>query len=435
MDRIFFEVQYMKKTILLVVGMLLFITVNPIILSNRIYMKTTYESSVDTNVVDMIQQVDEDLVYYYLTNLLRYSPRYTGTLKCELAGDYIFNEFEKMGLDVAFHDWCFDGYSSRNVVATLNGTDPSSDAVFIISAHYDTVEGSQGADDDGSGVAGVMAIASVCSNYSFNHTIRFVCFSGEEVGTYGSFSYAHDAYIRGENIVAVLNIDMIGVANSVYGGKIIRFSHEKRSTWIAEFASQVSEKYIDILDMTVEDLPNYRGHDAQPFLDYGYDGVWIHHHDSYKWANTPNDTIDFINFTYLAKASRFLFAVLAEFANRPIDLQVILKKPREGTIYFFNRSIPLSFAKYFFTRLRGTTIIFGKTTASVEVKSNEEIKFVVFCIDNNFVHWDRNPPYEWNFSSRYYSIFGRYTLRVYAYTMSGSYATDEMDIILFSLRK
>lgn len=425
----------MKKTIILVVAMLLFITVNPIILSNKIDMKTTYETSVDIDFLDMIQQVDEDLVSYYLTSLLSYSPRYTGTLKCELAGDYIFNEFEKMGLFVEFHDWSFDGYSSRNVIATLNGTDPSSDAVFIIGAHYDTTEGSQGADDDGSGVAGVMAIASVCSNYSFNHTIRFICYSGEEVGTYGSFSYARDAYARGDNIVAVLNLDMIGVANSVYGGKIIRFSHEKRSTWIAEFASQISEKYIDILDMTVEDLPNYRGHDAQPFLDYGYDGVWIHHHDSYPHANTPNDTIGFINFTYLAKASRFMLAVLAEIANKPIELQVVLKKPHEGTIYLFNRSIPVSFAKYFFTRLRGTTIIFGKTTAIAEVKSNEEIKFVVFCLDNNFVYWDSDPPYEWDFSSRFYLLFGRYTLRVYAYTMSGNYATDEMDITIFSLRK
>jgi hypothetical protein len=421
----------MKKTILLVVAMLLLLTVNPIILSNKIDMKTTYENSVDTNFVDMIQQVDVDLVSYYLDNLVRYGVRYTGTLKCELAGDYIYNEFEDMGLFVQYHDWSFDGFTSRNIVATLNGSDPSSDAIFIVCAHYDTFENSPGANDDGSGVAAVMAIADVCSKYSFNHTIRFVCFSGEEVGTYGSLFYARDAYENEDNIVAVLNLDIIGYADSDYGGRIIRFHHEKRSSWIVEFASEISEKYNETVDMIVEDMPNYRGHDGQAFVDYGYDAVWIAEHDGHGWGHSPNDTLEHINYTYLAKATKFMLAVLVELADRPIDLQVILRTPHEGTIYFFKREFPVSFARYYFTRLRGATIIFGKTTASVDVRSSEDIKNVVFCVNNNFVYWVSKPPYEWDFSGRYYSTTGRYTLRVYASTYSGKVASDEMDVTIF----
>ena len=408
---------------------------NPTITSNKIESKTTNTNNANANIVDMIQRIDDNLVYYYLSNLVKYGIRYTGNLKCQFAGDYIYNEFEKMGLFVEFHDWNFEGFKSRNVVATLNGSDPKSNAVFLITAHYDTVENSPGANDDGSGVAAVMAIASVCSKYSFNHTIRFICFSGEEVGTYGSLSYARDAYENEDNIIAVLNLDIIGYANSDYGGRIIRFFHETRSSWIAEFATEISEKYIEIVNMTVENMPNYRGHDGQAFLDYGYDGVWIAEHDGHSWGHSPNDTMEHINLTYLTKATKFMLAVLVELANRPIDLQVILKTPREGTIYFLKRKIPISFARFYFSKLRGTTIIFGKTTASAEVRSSEEIKFVVFCVDNNFVYWDSNPPYEWDFNTRYYSTNGRYTLRVYAYTYSGQFASDEMDIIMFSRQK
>jgi len=65
-----------------------------------------------------------------------------------------------------------------------------------MSARYDCTSGSLGADDDGSGVAAVLASASIMSHYAFNHTIRFIAFSGEEVGTYGSFTYAKEAYER-----------------------------------------------------------------------------------------------------------------------------------------------------------------------------------------------------------------------------------------------
>jgi hypothetical protein len=423
----------MKKTILLVVAMLLFITINPVILSNKIEKDTTNTNNVNANIFDLIQQIDEDLVSYYLTNLLRYGVRYTGTLKCELAGDYIHNEFEKMGFYVEFHDWSFDDFSSRNVIATLNGTNPDSDAIFVICAHYDTVKKAPGANDDGSGVAAVMAIASICSKYSFNHTIRFICFSGEEVGTYGSLSYARDSYENEDNIIAVLNLDIIGYADTGYGGRIIRFHHEKRSAWIAEFATEISEKYIETVDMIVEDMPNYRGHDAQAFLDYGYDGVWIAEHDGHSWCHSPNDTMEHINLTYLAKATKFMLAVLFEIANKPIDLQVILKTPHEGTIYIFNRKITVSFARYYFSKIRGTTIIFGKTTSSVEVRSSEEVKFVVFCIDDHFAFFDYEPPYEWDFINRYYlPVNGRHILRVYVHTYSGKFASDEMDFVMFS---
>ena len=74
------------------------------------------------SIVEMIQQIDESLVFYYHDNLMKYGFRYTGTINCTLAAQYIYDEFEDMGLDVNFHEWKYDRFISRNVVATLPGS-------------------------------------------------------------------------------------------------------------------------------------------------------------------------------------------------------------------------------------------------------------------------------------------------------------------------
>jgi len=383
----------------------------------------------ETSVVEMIQQINEPLVFYYHDNLMKFGARYTDTINCTLAGQYIYNEFEEMGLDVAFHEWQYDGFNSRNVVGTLHGSDPASNAIFIMSAHYDCTPGSLGADDDGSGVAAVLATAKILSQYSFNHTIRFVAFSGEEVGTYGSFTYARDAYNNGDNIVAVINLDMIGYANTVEGGKILRFHQPERSVWIAEYAATVAEKYIDLIDMSIELRPNYIGADHQAFIDYGYDGVWIAHHDGYPWANTPEDTPEHLNWTYQTKATKLLLAIMAEIALKPIDVQVVLTSPYEGYGYFFNRPIiHLDLGRQWYKGLRGMTAILGRAVAGAEVYTDEEIEYVVFCIDGNFMSFDSEPPYEWKIQGKHYPPIGKIQLKVYAYTTTGKVATDEMDV-------
>jgi hypothetical protein len=340
-----------------------------------------------------------------------------------------------MGLNVEFHEWQYGGFRSKDVVATLPGVDLNSTAEYILCAHYDTVAVSPGADDDGSGTAAVLAIASVLKNYQFNHTIRFITFSGEEVGTYGSFTYARDASFRGDNIVAVLNIDMIGYASTTEGGRVLRFFPPERSRWIAEDATSIAEKYNEIIDMHVVTLPAYRGADNQAFVDYGYDGVWIAHPDGYQWGHSANDTADHLNWSYYVKATKLMLAITAEFAQKPIDVQVVLRQPYEGYTYLFKRPIlESSFGKKWYGGLRGLTIILGgKTVAIAQVFSAEPIQYVIFCIDGYFMVWDSEPPYEWTVQGWFYPLIGKHVFDVYAYTTSGKIASDQMDIFILSL--
>lgn len=426
----------MRKTVFVLVVVVLLVPVaTSFTLAGDLKSEEKPFSLDDSTIIEMINQIDESLLRQYHQGLLKFGPRYTGSINCTLAAEYIYNCFDQLGLDVEFHDWRYAGFRSKNVVATLPGIDPTSTAEYVLCGHYDTVAGAPGANDDGSGTAAVLAIASVLRNYAFNHTIRFITFSGEEVGTYGSFIYARDAAMRGDNIVAVLNMDMTGYASTTEGGKILRFFPPDRSVWVAEYARMISLKYNDLIDMTVDILPGYRGADNQAFVDYGYDGVWIAHQDGYPWGHSPEDTSDKLNWSYYVKATKLMIAITAEIALKPIDVQVVIRQPYEGHTYFFKRVLfESAFGKKYHAGFRGLTIILGgRTVARAEVFSKEPIRYVIFSIDGYFMFWDSEPPFEWTMQGWFYPINGRHIMNVYAYTISGKMAYDEMDVFMLSI--
>lgn len=133
------------------------------------------------------------------------------------ATEYAFERFERLGLDVSYHRWTRDDLSfPPNVIAEKRGTTRPDDIV-IIGAHLDSILCGQcgdptirapGADDNASGSAAVLMAAELLAPYNFEATLRFVLFTGEEQGLWGSQAYA--ASVSGENIRGMLNLDMIG---------------------------------------------------------------------------------------------------------------------------------------------------------------------------------------------------------------------------------
>ena len=425
----------MYKTIAVVVTLLFFSTsLFPLGFSQPIHDETnTLTRGNEDSILEMVHQIDSNLVSSYLQDLVAFGPRYTGTENCSKAAQYIYDTFQSQGLFTQLEPWTYAGFESQNVVATLNGTGHSN-AVVLMTAHYDTVLVSPGANDDASGVATILAAAHVMGAYTFNHTIRFVAFSGEEVGTYGSFYHARRSYERGDNIVAVINIDMVGFAESTRGGRVLRVFETLRTKWLSELCINVSDRYHEILNLTVETIPNYIGADHQAFLDYGYDGVFFAHYDGYQWGHSENDTLDHINATYHVKSTRLLLSIVATLASRFIPLQVLFMTPREGCLYLGNFSIlSLPLGLFWFLQLRGITIAFGSPLATVEVRSIDTIEYVIFCLDDTFITWDRTPPYNWQIEGKYAPPIGRHILRAYAYDSKGRVASDEMDILIYSL--
>jgi aminopeptidase YwaD len=105
--------------------------------------------------------------------------------------------------------------TSQNVLATRPATlgDPDSAPIVIVSAHYDSVEKSPGASDNGSGTVGLLEIARILAGVPLEVEVRFAAVGAEEVGLVGSRFYAanlpEDERIR---VLANFNMDMIGTA-------------------------------------------------------------------------------------------------------------------------------------------------------------------------------------------------------------------------------
>ena len=89
------------------------------------------------------------------------------------------------------------------------------DEIVVIGAHYDSLEGTTGANDNGSGVAALLAIARAFGDKQPVRTLRFVAFTNEEPPFFqsddmGSLVYARRCSERNENIVAMLSLETIG---------------------------------------------------------------------------------------------------------------------------------------------------------------------------------------------------------------------------------
>jgi hypothetical protein len=130
-----------------------------------------------------------------------------------------------------------------------------------------------------------------------------------------------------------------------------------------------------------------------------------------------------------------MIAITAEIAQKPIDVQVVIRQPSEGHTYFFKRVLfESAFGKKYHAGFRGLTIILGgRTVARAEVFSKEPLRYVIFSIDGYFMFWDSEPPFEWTMQGWFYPINGRHIMNVYAYTISGKMAYDEMDVFMLSI--
>jgi len=429
----------MNKKVIMVVSIILILTPVSTALSINQKIQSQKEiekSEIQKDIESLLNKVNKSIISNYLEKFVSFGFKMTGSENAHKAAVWIKSEFETLGYHTYFDNWKFPRYKDKNVIAIHNGTDLKSDAVILISAHYDTINGSPGANDDGSGIAAMLTIANLTKNINFNHTIRFIANSGEEVGTYGSFADAKKAYCRKENIIAVLNIDMIGYANESDEHLMQIFSQE-RSKWIAEYSEEIADKYKNCFNLNPVYTNQYPA-DHECYNDLGYDGVqYIQYKpEEATWFHTPGDTLDKITYPYLINITKLVLAVACELADRPIHVQVQITRPKEAYVYLFDIPIiKLPCYNLYFSKSRAITYIIGKTTVELNITTDEKISSVYFGIDGYLRHFVKEPPYEWKIGTELYKFFplyGYHRITICVTTETGKTATDEMDILVLT---
>jgi Zn-dependent M28 family amino/carboxypeptidase len=143
--------------------------------------------------------------------------------KLEAAARYIETEFVKAGWRVEHHRYEVHGVSCDNLEVTLPGSSRAQESI-VVGAHYDSVSGCAGANDNGSGVAGLLALGRLWQGRSPALTVRFVAFVNEEPSFFhteqmGSLVYARRCQARGDHIVGMLALETIGFYSSEPGSQ------------------------------------------------------------------------------------------------------------------------------------------------------------------------------------------------------------------------
>jgi len=130
------------------------------------------------------------------------------------AAQYIYEKFQSFGLNVRYQA---GDSNTTNVIARKTGTKYPNQK-FVIGAHYDNIlwpvipaplDTVHGADDNASGTIALLEMARLISGMNFEYTIELCAWDNEEIGLYGSRTYADTAYFHGDSIRFYINMDMI----------------------------------------------------------------------------------------------------------------------------------------------------------------------------------------------------------------------------------
>jgi len=212
------------------------------------------------------------------------------------AATYIAAAMEERGLSVstgrfAYTNCYFDPplALSSNIIGVREG---ETDRIVIISAHYDTVHGTPGADDNAAGVATMLEVARILNATPLNQTVYFIAFGGEETGLDGSRRWlADNPDLHGRTVVAI-NLDCIASGDRL----LITALPQHRGILDALPPSAcVEETPAQLLDAARGDEISFRA--------AGIPALRIYERDSHAIIHTPDDRPERLNYTLAAECA------------------------------------------------------------------------------------------------------------------------------------
>jgi hypothetical protein len=173
-------------------------------------------------VQNLVNQLSRASFEADLIHLVSYPTRFSTSTHYTDAATWARGQLEVMNYSTQLQGITVDGSNSQNVIADKLGSGTGSRDIVLVTAHLDSINEkggplviAPGADDNGSGSAGLLQMARVLQNHSSVHDLRFVLFGGEEQGLFGSRQFvANLSASEQQRIRAVLNMDMIGSLNS-----------------------------------------------------------------------------------------------------------------------------------------------------------------------------------------------------------------------------
>lgn len=229
-----------------------------------------------------------------------------------LAADYLLQNLQGLP-NLTLHD---DIYSStgRNIIATQTGTVNPND-IYIICGHYDAVA-NYCADDNASGAVAILEIAKILSQQCVDNTIIYAFWDEEELGLVGARNYANAAAARGDNIKAVLNLDMMGFDGDGDNEFDIDVRNVANSISMKDDIVELLNTYNSSINLSVNIVnPGTPNSDHKPFWDQDYTALLLGEawskNDQNSAYHTAGDRVSLIDISYYHDMVKMCMAYMA----------------------------------------------------------------------------------------------------------------------------
>lgn len=259
----------------------------------------------------------------------------------ESAKEFIIERFRMYGANPVEETYVYDGRTYTNIIVEITGKSSFGSEIVIVGAHYDTVEGTVGANDNASGVAGILELYRLLSKHRFRRTVRFVAFTLEEPPVFGTDSmgsavHAERCLQRHDSIRLMVSVDMIGYsswfARQEFPIEKMKDKYPKSGDFLAVAALPTSSQYAflwkkihnsysreKIFEIVAPaSVEGVSLSDHISFHKAGIPALLITDTGAYRSKNyhTENDTEDTIKYWFLAHNILNIGHTLREIANR-----------------------------------------------------------------------------------------------------------------------
>lgn len=257
----------------------------------------------------------------------------------QAAASYIREQWERLGFRVTAQGYEVEGRWCENLEIAMPGQERPGE-IILAGAHYDTVPGSPGADDNASGVAALIEIARHLTSRPTGRTLKLVAFVNEEppffyFGKMGSGVYARAARRRGDDIRLMLSLEMLGCYSDAAGSQgyppFLRHFYPDRGNFVAFVSNLRSRQQLReavaafraSTQFPCESLaspaivPGVSWSDHLSFWRSGYPAMMVTDTAFYRYRHyhTPLDTHEKLHYAEMARVVEGLARALAALAD------------------------------------------------------------------------------------------------------------------------
>lgn len=285
----------------------------------------------------------------------------------KVAAEYIESEFNNCGLTIQHQKWNYGKFEYTNVIASYQ---PNLKKRLIVGAHYDVYDDQPGADDNTSGVAGLLYLAKTIANNQpkMNYGIDFIAYCLEEpphFGTknMGSYVHAESLFKNKTELVGMICLDMIGYFSDqpnsqnypaeslsklfpTTGDYIAVVGLKKHAAFATEIYQRMKETGgVDVQTINFPTIDGIAGlSDHRNYWYFGFDAVMINNTAKFRNPNYHQitDTVETLDLKRMAEVIKAVLNAISsplEFSSYGEAPKIDTTRSKQEGLNFFEKTM------------------------------------------------------------------------------------------------